>query len=386
MALIDVIKWDGGINQVAWKFPSSNLRLGTQLIVKPGQIAFFVYRGKILDEVREGAITLKTANIPLLTKLISLPFGGDTPFQAEVWFINTLAKLDTKWGTQSPIQVQDPKYGVILPLRAFGQYGFRIEDGRLFLETVLGSRQSLTDDQIRQYFRGKVMASIGTLIGSLIGGSISFFNISAHLEELSSSATEAIRPTMLRYGILLEDLFFESINVPEDDPSYVRLRGILEKAGELNIVGRDIYQLDKAMDVLKTGAGNEGLVGLLAQGALGSGMGLMLGAQLGQQVGNAMQVVSAPQPSSVPPISIPPIVAPPTVEFFIAMNGKQSGPFDLVNLQRMHAIGVFDGATLVWREGMLNWTRADTVIELSGIFASGRAQSGPPPLPIVQID
>ena len=105
MALIDIVSWDGGDGQVAWKFPSNNLRLGTQLVVKPGQLAFFVYRGQICDEISEGTITLKTGNIPLLTKLLSVPFGGDSPFQAEVWFINTLAKLDTKWGTSTPIQV-----------------------------------------------------------------------------------------------------------------------------------------------------------------------------------------------------------------------------------------------------------------------------------------
>ena len=73
MALIDVITWDGGSNQVAWKFPSTNLRFGSQLVVKPGQVAFFVYRGKVCDEVAEGAITLKTGNLPLLTKLIGIP-------------------------------------------------------------------------------------------------------------------------------------------------------------------------------------------------------------------------------------------------------------------------------------------------------------------------
>ena len=104
MALINVITWGGRDTEVAWKFPSTNLRLGSQLVVKPGQSAFFVYRGKVCDEITEGTITLKTGNIPTLTSLLSLPFGGDTPFQAEVWFINRLAKLDTKWGTPTPIQ------------------------------------------------------------------------------------------------------------------------------------------------------------------------------------------------------------------------------------------------------------------------------------------
>jgi len=185
MALIDVITWDGGTNQVAWKFPSTNLRLGSQLTVKPGQAAFFVYRGRVCDEISEGTITLQTGNIPLLTKLLSLPFGGDSPFQAEVWFINKLAKLDTKWGTASPIQVEDPRYGIILPIRAYGQYGFRVSDAKSFLTNLIGASQELTDENVKQYFRGKVIATISSQIGGLFNERISFLNIAAHLEELS---------------------------------------------------------------------------------------------------------------------------------------------------------------------------------------------------------
>ena len=90
MALIDIIKYDGSDQEFAWKFPSENLRLGSQLVVKPGQTAFFVKGGKALDEFLPGTYTLTSGNIPLLTKLISLPFGGNTPFQAEVWFISKL--------------------------------------------------------------------------------------------------------------------------------------------------------------------------------------------------------------------------------------------------------------------------------------------------------
>jgi len=93
MALIDVVKFDGDPTQLVWKFPSDNLRLGTQLVVKTSQLAFFCKGGQILDKFQPGTYTLSTNNIPLLTKHISLPFGGDTPFQAEVWFVNLVAKL-----------------------------------------------------------------------------------------------------------------------------------------------------------------------------------------------------------------------------------------------------------------------------------------------------
>ena len=126
MNLFDVIKCEVNDKELVYKFSSENLRLGSQLVVYPTQTAFFVKGGVILDEFICGTYTLKTENIPLLGKLINLPFNGQTPFKAEVWFINQIAILDCKWGTASPIQIEDPKYGIIVPIRAFGQYGFKI--------------------------------------------------------------------------------------------------------------------------------------------------------------------------------------------------------------------------------------------------------------------
>lgn len=365
MALIDIITWDGGNNEVAWKFPSTNLRLGTQLVVKPGQSAFFVYRGKVCDEVSEGTLTLKTGNIPMLTTLLSIPFGGDTPFQSEVWFINRLAKLDTKWGTPTPIQVEDPKYGIIVPMRAHGQYGFRISDGRAFLSALLGAAPSLTDEQIKQYFRGKVMATVGSQIGSLFNEKVSFLNIAAHLDDLSESARMKIAPAMEKYGINLETFYFESLSVPEDDPSYIKLKQIKDKAAELNLVGRDIYQLDKSMDVLKTAAGNEGMAGLLMQSGMGAGMGLMMGAQIGQQAGNMMTQVAATAPPAPPPLP-----SSQEVQFHVVINGQQLGPFPAAVLQQMIPAGIFNASSLVWRQGLNGWQPASTLPELLHLFGT----------------
>ncbi len=388
MALIDVITWDGGSEQVAWKFPSTNLRLGSQLIVKPGQVAFFVYRGKVCDEIQEGALTLKTGNIPLLTKLISLPFGGDSPFQAEVWFINKLAKLDTKWGTPSPIQVEDPKYGIIVPIRAFGQYGFRIANPRLFLDTLMGSVATISDETIRQYFRGKIMSTVSSQIGGLFNDKISFLNITAHLEELSLAAQVKVSPVMERFGILLETFYFESLSVPENDPSYIKLKQIKEKAAELNIVGRDIYQLDKSMDVLKTAASNEGGINSsILQSGMGMGMGVIMGNQIGQQAGQLLTHLPAagsmaPNTAGAPSSFAPPATPPPTAPlvFFVSINGQQAGPYPTAALQQMMPLGQFHAQSLVWRQGMAAWQAAGTIPELVGLFAP-LIPATPPPLP-----
>ena len=137
MALIDVVKWEVNSRELIHKFPSNDLRLGTQLVVYTGQTAYFVKGGKVLDSFEAGTYTIKTENIPLLNKLINLPFGGNSPFQAEVWFVNHLAVLDSKWGTPMPIQLEDPKYEIIVPVRAFGQYGLRVSDDKTLIENFI---------------------------------------------------------------------------------------------------------------------------------------------------------------------------------------------------------------------------------------------------------
>ena len=125
MALIDVVKCEVNDKELVYKFPSEDLRIGTQLVVYTGQTAFFVKGGKVMDQFESGTYTIKTENIPILNKIINIPFGGETPFSAEVWFVNGIVKLDMPWGTPQPIQIEDPKYKIIVPVRAHGQYGLR---------------------------------------------------------------------------------------------------------------------------------------------------------------------------------------------------------------------------------------------------------------------
>ena len=117
MAIIDRIKYDGNSNGSQWlsyKCPSEQFVLGSQLIVNQGQEALFFKGGEALDLFGPGTHTLSTGNLPILNKLVNLPFGGKTPFSAEIYYINKTANLDMKWGTSTPIPLEDPKYGLIL--------------------------------------------------------------------------------------------------------------------------------------------------------------------------------------------------------------------------------------------------------------------------------
>ncbi len=290
MAIIDVVKYDGNDNEFVWKFPSNNLRLGSQLVVKQAQMAFFVKGGKVLDPFVSGTFTLTSGNIPLIHKLINIPFGGNSPFQAEVWFINLISKLDNKWGTSTAIQLEDPKYGIIVPVRAFGQFGFKISNPKLFLETLVGTINIYSAQKIVEYFTGKIITTISTAIGKkILIEKLSVLEMSAHLDDLSSFTEGRVNEEFAKFGIEVVNFYIMSINVPESDPSVIKLKEIKAKAMYINTVGKDVYSFDRSMDVLETAAGNEGNSGNL----MGAGMGLGLGLGVGGNMGNQMSNISS---------------------------------------------------------------------------------------------
>ena len=144
--IFDVVEApDQGLNQMVYRVPNSgsgDFRLGSQVIVRENQVAVFFRDGKALDVFRPGRHTLTTNNIPLLGTLINLPFGGQTPFQAEVYFVNMKTFTGMKWGTPTPIVFRDSELHTV-PLRAFGGYTLRVQDPQLFVNGVVGTEQHL---------------------------------------------------------------------------------------------------------------------------------------------------------------------------------------------------------------------------------------------------
>lgn len=365
MVLIDVIKCEVNDQEFVYKFPSDDLKIGTQLVVYPGQTAFFVKGGKMCDEFMSGTYTIKTENIPILNKIINLPFGGESPFKADVWFVNQINKLDMKWGTPQPIQLEDPKYGIIVPVRAFGQYGIKVSNPRLFMETLIGNMTSFTADKINNYFKGRIIAQLSSLITEkMISEKISILEINAHLLMMSGYCQNQLAQNFLKYGIELVDFTFISINVPQDDASLKKLKNAIDKAAQLRIVGRDIYQMDRSFDVLEKAATNEGPIGSAANMGIGLGMGISAGNQVGSMMGQNINTNAVPPP--LPQVST----------YFIAVNGQQQGPFDINTIASYIQTGQINSETLVWKQGMSTWTRISSLLEFAHMF-----QVCPPPVP-----
>lgn len=292
MAIVQVVKYNGSPDVFAWKYPSEELGTWTQLIVNESQEAILFKGGKALDVFQSGRHTLDTANIPILNKIINIPFGGRSPFTAEVWYINKVHSLDIKWGTASPIQLQDPKYSVFIPVRAFGQFGIKIENSKQFLVKLVGTLPVFDKANILKYFRGLYLTKVKDAISSyLVHKQISVMEINAYIEELSVYLQEKIQPVLEEYGIKLLNFYVNDISVPEDDTAVKKLKDALAKKAEMNIIGYS-YQQERSFDTLEGAAKNRGTSGEFVGAGLGLGMGVAMGGSVAGHFGGVAEVMN----------------------------------------------------------------------------------------------
>lgn len=283
MAIIDRIKFDGMLNGSDWliyRYPGDSFVMGSQLIVNEGQVAVFVKGGQALDYFTSGTYTLSTSNIPLLQGIINLPFGGKTPFTAEIYFINKTSKLDMNWGTIDPIQLVDPKYNIKLRIRAFGQFGMKVDDYRVFLSELIGSMNPLemiNYNKMINYFKGVlVMKSKSLIAQAIINNKVSALEISASIDEISKFCKEEISSEFSRFGLKVVNFYIQSINFPDED--FEEINNILKDKASFDIIGDQRYITKRSFDTMETAAGNEnGMAGTFAGAGLGLGVGLNMG-------------------------------------------------------------------------------------------------------------
>src|SRR6476659_5907578 len=169
MAILDVIEW---LNQTGREMihrvpehGSGELRLGSQAIVREAHVAVFFRDGNALDVLGPGRHTLSTANIPILSNILSIPFGGTSPFRAEVVFVNMADLLDMKWGTMEPVTFRDSEFGMVR-LRAFGTYAMAMADPQLFVNKIVGTQGMYDTNQIQDYLRNIIVSRFNDIMGS----------------------------------------------------------------------------------------------------------------------------------------------------------------------------------------------------------------------------
>lgn len=357
---IDIIEWlDDSNDTMVYRFEryGNEIKNGAKLTVRESQTAIFINEGKLADVFQPGMYELSTENLPILSTLKGWAYGFKSPFKAEVYFVNTKRFTDLKWGTPNPIMLRDAEFGPIR-LRAFGSYSIRITDPSLFLKEVVGTDGDFTKDEVVGQLRNIVVSRFTDALGE---SKIPALDLAANYDELGKFMEEKIGGEFGEYGLQLVKLLVENISLPP------AVEEALDKRSSMGILGNlNQYSQFQAANAMETAAANPNGT---ASGGIGMGMGFAMANQMGNAMSNNNQQQQAPSAGGPPPI-------PQAVTYFIAVNGQQTGPFDMSILKQKAQSGELNRDSMIWKNGMAAWAAAGTVSELSSLFGQV-----PPPLP-----
>jgi len=281
---IEVLEWkDDSGQEMVWRHPGGELKLGAQLIVSPSQWAIFFRDGRPLDVFETGRHMLTTANLPLLTRLLALPFGGKSPFRAEVYFVARKVFPGLKWGTKDPVVFRDAELAMVR-LRAHGVFAARVADPALFVNGLVGSQGRYTAEEIEGYLRELIVARLNDLLGERLK---TLFDLPKLYDELAEGLKERVAGDFARHGLALTDFFVNAITPPEDVQKVVDERTAMAAAGDPEAYLR--FKAAKAMgDAASSGAG----------GAAAAGLGLGAGVGLGAMLPGMLQGAAKPSPAA----------------------------------------------------------------------------------------
>jgi membrane protease subunit (stomatin/prohibitin family) len=282
--LLEVIEWfDPDGRQLVHRIPeegSSDFKMGAQLIVRESQAAVFFRDGKGLDVFGPGRHTLSTLNLPILTKVLSLPWGFTSPFRAEVYFVNLKVFTDLKWGTKEPVAFKDKELGLVR-LRAFGIFTAQVTQPLLFVNRLVGTQGAYTSDQVEGYLREVIVSRLNDFLGEHVD---TILQLPRQYDEIGVAVKTRLQDDFRRYGLELIDFFINAITPP---PEVQRM--IDERSGMAAVGNLDDFMKFKAAKALGDAASGIGAAGGPAAGGLGVGLGAGLGFMLPGMIYRTLQ-------------------------------------------------------------------------------------------------
>jgi excisionase family DNA binding protein len=275
--LLEIIEWtDPARNTISFRFPDEDkaIKRGAALIVRESQVVQFVYLGEFGDTFGPGKHRLTTDNIPVLTRLRSWKYGFESPFKADVYFINTRLFTGNKWGTMNPIMMRDDDLGIVRT-RAFGTYDFRVTDPKTFLREVAGSDHNFELQEFAETMRSRL---VSVFSDALATSNIPIMDLSRRYMELGEALLPLINPVMTsKYGIEIASFIVENVSVPPEVEEAIDKRSSMAAVGDLNDYVK--FQLGKGME---SGGGGSG--GMATEMAVG----LAIAQQMMRQQGQAL--------------------------------------------------------------------------------------------------
>lgn len=362
---IDIIEWlDYTPDTICHRFEryQNEIKNNAKLIVREGQTAVFINEGQLADVFKPGTYTLNTQNLPILTTLKGWKYGFDSPFKAEVYFVNTHLFTDEKWGTKNPITLSDDRFGLV-EIRAFGTYAYRINDAGKFIVDIVGTDNNFTNFEINEHLKSLIATRFTDTVGE---AKLPIELYAANTTELSETCKEVMQPEFNSVGISLEKFFIENVSMPED------LKKEIFEYSRIDKLDLDKLTKFKTAKAIEAAAANEG-------GTAGAGMGMGMGFVLAQQMGGMMnpQMGQQQMQQQQPQGGMIPPPMPAAVQYFYAANGQQNGPVSFEQLQSLFASRTVNKDTLVWKAGLAEWIPLQQIEELKS-FLGGNT---PPPLP-----
>ncbi len=299
--------------------------------------------------------------MPIMTSLNHWDHGFNSPFKAEVYFVNTKRFTNLRWGTKNPIMVRDPEFAMVR-LRAFGTYEIRINDVKVFLNDIVGTDGHFTTDEITSQLTNLIVSKFANIVGK---DSTPALDLAGNYDLFGEYLTEHIGPAFKEYGLELTRMLVENISLPEAVEKAIDARSSRAITGNLD----DHLKYQAGLALGDSGSGMSEMASMGAGLAMGQQMAGMMGGMGGMQ-NNQQNNQNNQQPTSAP--SMPPPL-PTATEYFVAINGKSEGPYPESNIKDFIKSNKISRSTKMWKEGMSDWKEAKEVV--SNLFSSM-----PPPL------
>jgi membrane protease subunit (stomatin/prohibitin family) len=282
---IEVIEWlDDSGNTMLYRFPVADqeIKNGAKLTVRESQAAVFVFQGQIADVFPPGFYTIDGGNTPILSKLGAWKYGFNSPFKAEVYFVNTKQFTDLKWGTMNPIMMRDADFGMVR-LRAFGIYSIRVADPRAFIKEVAGTNGKFDTEDIEGQLKRTLVSGFTDALGE---SKIAALDLASNYDELSVFGRKKMNEDFKNFGLELTKFIIENISLPQE------VEAAMDKRTSMGVLGdAQRYTQFQAADAMRDAAKNP-------SGGAGLGAGLGAGFAVGGAMANAMSGAMNPQSQS----------------------------------------------------------------------------------------
>ncbi len=284
--LLNVVEWhEDKEGLLFWKWDNNEIKKGSKLIIRPGQDAIFLHNGAIEGVFEDdGEYDIETEIIPFLTTLKSFKFGFNSPFKAEVLFINT-KEHTVKWGTKNAINLPAPGLPGGMPIRAFGTFSCKIGDHDVLIDKVAGIKNVYSVEDVKE----RIVANLDQLLMSWIAKEgKDMFNLQINARDIAEGVRSDLDTDMAKIGISITEFTIESFSYPEE------VKKMQEKAAAQSMVTDTNKYTQMAMaDAMANGAGGGGVATDMA----GMAMGMAMGQQMAQNMMNGQAQAGAAAPS-----------------------------------------------------------------------------------------